>query len=632
MSRFWTKIFILQKAPPFKKINIMNRLKSALLPVCCLMILNGCHYEEKRMIDPAAQVASERIQSGFGGQLSDAKEPGGAARSSAPVQEADLAHGSVQQVEKTGVNALEANRPAFSVEYVTGRISEYNKKMDRWRERDSQAAVVRVPADESEKMVRCFRELQKVLNGYNRLQEILLQQPSLPKGGSSFSVKEMVELQQSDIAFVDGFCGQSVASDEVKGAGWVKSDDPAVLSPFESMIAQYSTNGQYEDLVQAWKKAPQVTTSRVRLQAKLLYGNALMALQREEEAVKVFRQIVDQMTPPDGMPTDLLSLRKTLADLYTAVGNYKDAEAQYIEISKEYKNMVSVEEWAILQRSILQRGEQGGPELKEYSDILKNYLGFNPAKDGYALVWQADKFLQSYPKSPVASNVDLIRTAVRGQADKWSKKTGVDTEGFAEQKRNKDVSGKEEAAPKVVVGSEVQQQVVKMSGDKSLAQKIESEVVKLENNQELERQWNEGVRLMEGQQYDKALEVFTPMLTTGYAAKAEKKIAEASLLAAEADRRRAADVFVRFTKTPDVESRKKLLVESRRILSDILVKYPGVDITEKVVGNIKRVENEMNAIDPGLVRQYDRVGGGALKTGGAMQGNAASGGQSPALK
>ena len=80
------------------------------------------------------------------------------------------------------------------------------------------------------------------------------------------------------------------------------------------------------------------------------------------------------------------------------------------------------------------------------------------------------------------------------------------------------------------------------------------------------------------------------------------------MLAARAERRKAADLFIRFTKTTDIESRKTLLVESRRRLVDILIKYPDVGITEKVLGNIKRVEKEMNAIDPMLISQSELVG------------------------
>lgn len=585
----------------------MIRLKTTLLIVSLSMIMNGCLYEQKKMIDPAAPVSLGQSKSGPVDQGSGSMGTVDTVNQSIPVQETDLLTRPVQSAEQSGLATPELGSLKPSVEYVTSRISEYNKKMDRWRARDSQAAVLRIPADESEKMVSCFRELQKVLNGYNRLHDLLLQQASMPTGGP-ISAKEIYDLQQSDITFLDGFCGQLVAADEDKGTGWIKSEDPGNLSPVEAVIAKHAANGEFEELVQVWKQMPEATAARVRLSTRMSYGNALMALRQEEEATRVFRQIVDRMTAPDGQAADLLSLRKILADLYVASGKYKDAETQYLAISKEYKDMARIEEWAILQRSILERSDQGGAELKEYSDMLKNYLGFNPAKDGYTVVWQADKFLQTYPYSPVASNVDLIRTAAREKADKWSKNVLTEVDELAGQKRYQDALGRLETVPDAIVNTETLQKITKKTGDLALAEKLESETDKLVKKQELDRRWNEGLRLMEGAQNDKAIEIFTPMLETEYAAKAEKKIAEASLLAAEAERRAAADVFIRFTKAPDVESKKKLLIESRRRLLDILVKYPEVEITEKVIGNIKRVEKEMNAIDPNLVQQSGRVG------------------------
>jgi len=123
-----------------------------------------------------------------------------------------------------------------------------------------------------------------------------------------------------------------------------------------------------------------------------------------------------------------------------------------------------------------------------------------------------------------------------------------------------------------------------------------------------QRKWNDALLLIDKGKFDEAIEILTTVLDTDYALKADNKIAEVSLLAARAERRKAADLFIRFTKTTDIESRKKLLIESRRRLVDILVKYPDVGITEKVMGNIKRVEKEMNAIDPMLISQSELVG------------------------
>jgi hypothetical protein len=112
--------------------------------------------------------------------------------------------------------------------------------------------------------------------------------------------------------------------------------------------------------------------------------------------------------------------------------------------------------------------------------------------------------------------------------------------------------------------------------------------------------------LVNGQRFEEAINVFRSLLDTEYSDKARAKISELTLDAANADRRKAADLFIRFTKTTDLESRKKLLVESRKYLKNILVKYPEVEIASKVRGNIERVEQEMNAIDPNLVYMADQ--------------------------
>jgi hypothetical protein len=111
--------------------------------------------------------------------------------------------------------------------------------------------------------------------------------------------------------------------------------------------------------------------------------------------------------------------------------------------------------------------------------------------------------------------------------------------------------------------------------------------------------------LVKAERFGEANTLFTEMLGTEYDAKAKEKITEISLLAAKEERRKAADLFIRYTKTTDLESKKKLLVESRKVLQDILVNYPDVEIADKVRGNIQRVEQEMTSIDPTLLQHTD---------------------------
>ena len=49
-----------------------------------------------------------------------------------------------------------------SSKFINDRILEYEKKLTRWKELDSQSAVLNLNREDTEKMVRCLRDIQKI--------------------------------------------------------------------------------------------------------------------------------------------------------------------------------------------------------------------------------------------------------------------------------------------------------------------------------------------------------------------------------------------------------------------------------------------------------------------------------------
>jgi tetratricopeptide (TPR) repeat protein len=493
------------------------------------------------------------------------------------------------------------------MQYVKDRIFEYGRKLDRWKELDNQAVVAELDETASELMVRCFRDLQKVLNGYNHIHEALLRRDFMDTS-AMISGEEVMTLEQRDITFLESGCGALLKSGDDSGVGWAQREAKADLPQIETLIERYAGSEEFEEVVQVWQQIPDNQLDRVHLNTRISYGNALMALHQEAEAGKVYQTIVDLMTSSDDQQTDILSLRQVLADLYAASGEYKKAEEQYQEISNDYKSLAAIEGWAILQISILERSEPGSPELEEYSSLLRNHLGYSAQRDGYKLVWQADKFLADYPYSAVASNIDIIRASAQKKADTWLAAFLAEVDIMANEERYQDALLKMETLQEDILSGEKLIETRKKSDDLTLAAAVFHETKKIEEIQILQRKWNDALLLIDTGNYDEAIELLTTMLDTDYSLKANNKIEEASLFAARAERRKAADLFIRFTKTTDLEAQKKLLIDSRRHLVDILVKYPDVGITDKVMGNIERVEKEMNAIDPNLIAQAELVG------------------------
>lgn len=583
----------------------MSRWTYLILLVCLPLTLNGCSLPQKRSV--------EAVDPSLSRQERPAKTKRGEEVAIRPHEEGRES-GMIQSERLPAASVVGVGPYLPSAEEVAARIAAYNNKLERWRQRDSQAAVTRMSVDESEKMVQCFQELQRVLNGYNRLHELLVVQPSLPgsRPTATITTKEILDLQRSDIAFVDGICGQMVGVEEMSSAGWIPGEREDGLASMEAAMAQYAAMGQDEELVRTWRQIPDAATARLRLDTRIFAAKALIAMQQEEEAAGVLRRIVDQAVLPDGQSAELLVVRKMLADLHVALGRYPDAEVNYLEILKIYGELGRIEEWSVLQLAILKKNDRNDPELRDYADLLKKYLAFNPAKDGYIIVWQADSFLQKYPYSPVASNVDRLRNSSRELADRWFKNAAT---GAAVPAVQAQPDQAEPSSSGSVLGAVVSPEPQGARGSVGQAEMIQSvEPVRSEgagaiDPQVMEGIWNEGIVFMEGAQYDQAIEKFRLLLGGEYSAKAEKKIAEASLLAAEEERRKAADIFIRFTKASDTESKKKLLIEARSRLLSILKKYPGVEIREKILGNIKRVEKEMDAIDPTLLRHPGRIDG-----------------------
>jgi tetratricopeptide (TPR) repeat protein len=571
--------------------NIMIPSKYILAPLLCALLFSGC---APSLRSPASQ-----------------KTTTGGAQQSSPTQ------GSFDPGTPEETNRRPPYRPGQqqipiepvpdslnmkmrfllpSSKFINDRILEYEKKLARWKEIDNQSAVLNLNREDTEKMVHCFRDIQKIMNGYNNMHDLIQQVNSAVP--VTINEEDILELQKNDIAFMEGECNRLLTAPQERNAGQIKQKAATDLSQMETLIKRHFDSREYEEVVQTWSKIPDAQIEDIGLKTRISYGNALMFLHQEEKAAEVYQQIVNQISASNEQRTDLLSLRKILADLYTASGNYPAAQKQYMSIAKDYQNLGSVDDWSKKHLSILEHNDKNSPELTQYSAILRNYMGFVPEQDGFKIIWQADKFLKAYPNSPVVSSVEMIKTEVGKRADVWFNGVFAEADRLAADKHYADAIKKLQTIPDDIISPDQRLKVRDRSDALVLSDAVERETVKIGKVQDLQRRWNEGMAFIDEGKFDDAVKVFNGLQDTEYAAKAGEKIREISMLAAKADRKKAADLFTRFTKTADPENKKKLLLESRRLLADILVKYPNIDFSDKVLDNIKRVDKELEALEP----------------------------------
>ncbi len=520
--------------------------------------------------------------------------------------------------ESTDIIEADIHEGLPSMVFINDRLFEYGRKLERWKELDGQSVQRQVKDSEAAEMVGCFRKLQTVLNGYTDLRSKLLQTERVSTA-EKISNAGMAELEKNDIAFLESSCGRLLADSKDQSAGWNQREDPADLSQLETLIDRHGQNREYQVVSEIWQKIPTSQIGRVALRTKIHYGNALMYLNREEKAAEVYQQVVDQMSSSDIQATDIVSLRKILADLYTASGNYKAASVQYKKISGDYQNIGRLEEWSKQQLSLVDSSKEGSGELREYSAILREYLGYIPEKTGYKLLWQMENFVTKYPYSPVIPNIDVIKDNVKTAADKWFNGFMAEVEKLRSAKKFQEAQDLLKTLPADIIGPDKQLSLQGKNEELTMTDAVDRETKRMARIQELQNQWNNAMVLAKSEKFDEAIALFNTFADTEYAVKAQEKIKEVSLEAAKGDRKKAANLFTRFGKTTDLESRKKLLLETHKLLSSILVKYPEVDIKSKVIGNLERVEQEMMAIDPKLLVLADQESTGVSRVDGIDQ-------------
>ena len=211
-------------------MNIRYRTLST--AVCCTLLFTACSYDKKRIVTPNNSTMTQ----------SQGLETSESVPSKVIVQPAPLGVSSEQHyvTDEDGYPGV-INGPQVlpDMQYIKDRIFEYGRKLNRWKELDEQAVIAELDEAASEEMVRCFRDLQKVLNGYNRIQDALLRQDFMDST-QMITGSEVMDLEQRDISFLESGCGQLLKGGADEGAGWAQREKKADLPQIETLIERYA--------------------------------------------------------------------------------------------------------------------------------------------------------------------------------------------------------------------------------------------------------------------------------------------------------------------------------------------------------------------------------------------------------
>lgn len=495
----------------------------------------------------------------------------------------------------TGLTVQPDRSEMLSDEIINERISSYEDKLRQWQLLDQQSGVTSLDAQQARLMVDCYRDLQRLLSGYQGLQERYYQSSG---SGVLIDNSSIFTLLKQDIDFTEGTCRALLDKSGPGPAGADPVDGSGSTAEIEALVGKLYKEGAYERVIGAWMQIPTYQKERVSDATLMMFGDAYARLGQPAEAAEVYQQIVEQMSGPVLQENNLLSIRRRLADLYVAAGNFFGAEGQYEQLTRDYQEIGRIDEWARLQLSMLERSMKGSPELTDYSELLRDYLSYTVEIDGYSVVWRAETFLQNYPYSPVSTNVEIIKEETLSAADQWFSAKLEEADRLAGDGQTQEALNLLQMLPQDKLSPDKLVLVKDKTDALVLADAVDRESEKIVQLQALQSVWNEASAQVDSGDVDGAIRSLNQLFGTEFDQRARERVDELALTAATSERRRAADIFVRSTKAGDIDSQKTLLAESWQVLNDILLKYPEVEIADRVKGNIVTVEKRINDVDP----------------------------------
>jgi tetratricopeptide (TPR) repeat protein len=466
---------------------------------------------------------------------------------------------------------------------INNRIYANEQKLAQWREVTDTLSMI--PPVQRNRISACMAELIDILDGYNALHSRLLQQTSL-ESAQLLAGESLLQLNQRDMEYMESGCDRLLAELRAPTSPPVTESvgvvDPELIEAFDK--------GEYDRVITLYSQTTGHPGQMIAPQATYLYGQALLKNHQQAEAHTVFTDLLTRVDSPE-QGTMAFDLMRVLGDVNFAMGSYDEARRYYADLVSMAAEHQRSEQWGEQQYAALQPGVLQPDERRAYSVLLRNYLAYTPKRDGYAVAEQAEQFLQTYPASRLVPSVNGIHRDIREQVDDWLNR-GIKR---IESQANERLSRQTHPDPDVVVGE--------AGPDREIpgVDSYQPAAISLADQEALQAVFDRGKAQLHAKEYDLAIESFTSLLDTPLAEQARPLIHEASQLAAQEDRQKAADLFVRATGAGDLESKTALLLASRQLLQDVLVKYPQSGLHDKVERNLSRIEDELRAIDPSLI-------------------------------
>lgn len=471
------------------------------------------------------------------------------------------------------------------------RLATHGNRLSRWQEIGAQLADGEGGGQPPAGWAECGQKMEELVAGYKKLRD----RPS--EGGGAGDNGEFWRLNNLELSFLDGECPALLRTGS-EMATPPPPPPPPPPSPEEKgrEVVKLVGQGSYQEVLAAYetlrKNHPAVAAAPGPRQA---YGMALLHTGRVEGAIEV---LAKELGPLEGDEQGgRWRQHQLVADLMVAAGRQAEAKAIYLRLADYFAAMERESLWVADQLAVVETSGKEAKGLSLYQSLLRTYLAGDGRRVPEALTAGALRLEADFPASHLArSGRTLVKKAEEQVAGYVRQQLALATN----QIREKNVKQALAILTELQVGltPELSEQVQKAMDEARLAEKSELEAKPLGADQGLAGKWAEANHLLELQKYDEAILIFHSLAGSEFAERAQAKQVEAANQAAAALRREAALLFSKAAKIPDPAQQAEALQASRRLLEQILAKYPNAEVVGKVKQNLRILDEQLHRLAP----------------------------------
>jgi len=492
------------------------------------------------------------------------------------------------------------------IAYVEQRLAAYEKKFQQWLELQKNKGGAEQDSSTPMAWDDCMARFEDLLTGYTRLRDRMLDGLSSQNG-----LKQEIDTRQifsQDVSFLESDCekllifGSSAAATKQYGG----ADRATAIRQAEALIDQYFQEEEYEEVISLYQLLPETFPEReASLTTDMQYGLALIHTGQIEVATYVFQDIHDMLSAVRQI-MEPWTMQRQMADLLLATGNFTKAKSQYENLINSYDSFNDQNAWAMIQLGILDEFRASDGKLADYRDLLQDYLIFNSKEHSpLELLDKADEIARNNSNTVLADGALQIKLAIEKQLTARTYKYLNLADELVKKKNFKQATTMLNELSPNNLPSELRDIIQEKLDEVLLTETQELETQRVLSEQSLADRWETANNLLDSERYDAAIADFESLIDTDYDERARKKIAEAANLAATAKRKDAAALFIKAVKTEDTDQKKELLLNSRRLLQEILTRYPEVNLIDKVTQNLETIEEHIRQFDPSLLEDTD---------------------------